>query len=675
MLNKVAWQTSTRAGDPQVAVPEEPIIDLVAACRVLRRRTVLIASILVLTISGAVIYLATTPPRYTASSMLIFDVRKIEPFQNQGYLNVAADSAYVDSQVEVLKSENIARSVVRNLNLLSDPEFAPPEGGLLDTMRGFILNFLSDPQFAPPEGGLLDTVRGFTQRIFTAVLGTSNVSKESDRLGRVVRILQRNLTIKRIGLTYVISIDYRWPDPNKAAWISNAVAEAYFVGELDSKYHAARRANTWLQDRISELKTLTENTERAVAEYKAKNNGDDTGAPHLNEQQLVDLSSQRRVVLKGLESSTQTYRALHETLLKRVIEFTQQQSFPATEARVVSEASPPLEKSDPKPLIVLGVASLLGLVGGIGAAFAREYLDNSLRSPGQVEKEIGIDCLGVLPTISPVQAVAEELRQRWWLPKWHQDSGNGSDSGNSPVAPLCDQREGHKPREQAQAAGADRIISTAVGRYRFVVGEPFSSFAETIRSLSVAAEIAGPGARTKVIGVTSAMPREGKSLVAANLSEMITVSGNKTLLIDGDPRNLGLTQQLAPEAKAGLMQAVAGQATVEDLLWRDPKTNLEFLPMTGHHIGIVSSTAMQHLLDSVRDRYDYVILDLPPITLFADVKAASHLIDYFILVIEWGRTSEQAVTGALNTAPLVVEKLLGAVLNKADPTALKRLEP
>ena len=83
---------------------------------------------------------------------------------------------------------------------------------------------------------------------------------------------------------------------------------------------------------------------------------------------------------------------------------------------------------------------------------------------------------------------------------------------------------------------------------------------------------------------------------------------------------------------------------------------------------------MQHLLDSVRDRYDYVILDLPPITLFADVKAASHLIDYFILVIEWGRTSEQAVTGALNTAPLVVEKLLGAVLNKADPTELKRME-
>src|SRR5713101_6190227 len=111
MLNKVAWPKSTRAGDPRVANPEEPIIDLVEAFRGLRRQKVLIAGILVLAISGAVIYIATTPPRYTASSMLLFDVRKIEPFQQQGYPN-AADSAYVDSQVEVLRSESIARSVV-----------------------------------------------------------------------------------------------------------------------------------------------------------------------------------------------------------------------------------------------------------------------------------------------------------------------------------------------------------------------------------------------------------------------------------------------------------------------------------------------------------------------------------------------------------------------------------
>jgi succinoglycan biosynthesis transport protein ExoP len=479
-------------------------------------------------------------------------------------------------------------------------------------------------------------------------------------------------------LTYVISVDYRSLSPSKAARISTAVTEAYIVGQLESKHQAARGANAWLQDRISELKTQAENTERAVAEYKAKNNAVDTGASLLNDQQRSDLSSQRRVVLKDLESSAQTYRALQETLLQRVAEFTQQQSFPASDARVVSTASQPLEKSDPKGLVVLGLASLLGLVGGLGAAFAREHLDNGLRSSGQVEKRIGIDCLGILPTIRPKQAAADKRRRRWWLPRRH-NSGNSSDLGNSPVTPLGAQRDWHNPREQQPATG-DRIISTAVGRYRFVVDEPLSRFAETIRSLNVAADIVGPGGHTKIIGVTSALPQEGKSVVAANLSEMIALSGGNALLIDGDPQNRGLTRQLAPKAKAGLIHAIAGRTAVDGLVWRDPSTNLDFLPVgpptgMGHPIGIVSPAAMQKLLESMRDRYDYIILDLPAIAPpVADVKVGSHMIDYFILVIEWGRTSREAVIEALNTAPLILEKLLGAVLNKADSTALKRPE-
>ena len=623
-MNKVAWQKTTRAGDPQVAGAEEPLIDLGEAFRVLRRRRVLVASILALAVSGAVVYLAMTPARYIASSMLLFDVRKNEPFQQQGYPNAAADSAFVDSEVEVLKSENLARSVVRTLSLQSDPEFAPSTG------------------FAA-------AIQGFIEGIVEAVLGTSRTSTESDQFGRVVRLFQKNLTIKRTGLTYVVSIDYRSLDPDKAARISNAAAEAYLVGELESKYQAARRANIWLQDRINELKAQADKTERAVAEYKAKNNVDTSGL-RPNEQQLVDASSERRIILKDLESSAQTYRALHEALVRRVTEFTQQQSFPAAEARVVSPASPPLEKSEPKALIVLGVASILGLVGGFGAAFAREYLDRTFRSSKQVEREVGVECLGILPAIAPA---------RWRLPKWHRDVASG-----------------------------ERTISASMERHRFVVGEPLSRFAETIRDLKVAADTADLHRSNKVIGITSARRHEGKSLLSANLSEMIALSGCKVLLIDCELRNGGLTGQFAPKAKGGLLEAVAGRAAVNDFIWRDPITNLHFLPAvklaeerdqnTREQLSPaarfqrtqLTPMGLKALLESVQDSYDYVILDLPPV---ADVKAISHLIDAFILVIEFGRTSRQAVIDALNAAPTVCEKLLGAVLNKADPNELRRL--
>lgn len=625
MLNKVAWKNTTGADDPQVASAEGPLIDLAEAFRVLRRRRILVASILAVAVFGAGVYLAMTPARYTASSMLLFDVRKIEPFQQQGYPNAAADSAFVDSQVEVLKSENLARSVVRTLSLQSDPEFAPSGG------------------FA---------IQGLIEGIVQAVLGTSQTSKESDQFARVVRMFQKNLTIKRTGLTYVVSIDYRSLDPNKAARISNAAAEAYLVGELESKYQSARRANVWLEDRINELKAQAAKAERAVAEYKAKNDVD-TSESRLNEQQLADASSQRRVLLKDLESSAQTYRALHEALLQRVTQFTQQQSFPAAEARVVSQASPPLEKSDPKALIALGVASVLGLVGGFGAAFAREYFDRTFRSSKQIEREVGVECLGILPAIAPA---------RWRLPKLRQD-----------------------------VASDERIIPASMERHRLVVREPLSRFAETIRDLKVAADTADLHRPNKVIGITSARPHEGKSLVAANLSEMIALSGCKILLIDCELRNGGLTGQFAPKARGGLLEVVAGRAAVNDFIWRDTITNLHFLPAVKPAGGRDQNTkeqlspaalfqrtqltpmGLKALLESVQDSYDYVILDLPPITPVADVKAISHLVDAFILVIEFGRTPQQAVIDALNAAPTVREKLLGTVLNKADPNELRRL--
>lgn len=619
MLNKSCWQTSTNSNDARAADHDEPAVDLAEAFRGLRRHKALIAGVLGLAILGAVIYIATTPPRFTASSLMLFDARKIEPFQQQWTSNVTADSAFVDSQVEVLRSENIARSVIKQLDLESDAELAPQASAL--------------------------------SQIFEAVLGPSEHSGQSDHLGRIVHIFRKNLTINRIGLTYVVRIEYRSLDPNKAARISNAVAEAYIAGELESKSQAARRANVWLQDRISELRKLAESTERTVLEYKARNSAVATTAPPLTDQQVAELASQRRVVLQDLESSVRTYRALHEQLLQRIAEFTQQQSFPATEARVVSPASPPLEKSEPKTIRILGVASLLGLVGGLGAASAREYLDGSLRSSRQVQKEIGIDCLGLLPTIALTR---RQLRQM------------------------------QKSRQPAQSG--DRVMSPSIGIHRFVVGAPLSRFAETIRSLQVVADSIDCGRPNRVIGVTSTRSGEGKSLVAANLSEMIALSGRRVLLIDCELRNGGLTGQCAPQAKAGLLEVIAGRAFAKDLTWRDPDTGLDFLPavkppakpdsVSGNELSPavlvqgaqLTKVGLRTLLQSVEGDYDYLILDLPPITPVPHVKAMSELIDAFILIIEFGRTSRRAVIDALKTTPPVFGKLLGVVLNKADRT-------
>jgi succinoglycan biosynthesis transport protein ExoP len=604
MLEKTAWQPSTTAGDPRTATSKDQYIDPVGVLGVLRRRWAVIASMLALAIAVAATYVATTLQRYTASSLLLFDVRATEPFQQRGYPSAAADTAYVDSQVEVLKSEAIARSVVRNLKLQSDPEFISRTGGSL----------------------------GMIRKISNAIVGSGTEPNEE---GRAVAAFQANLTIKRIGSTHVIQIDYRSLDATKAARISNAVNEAYLADQHASKYRFSYDIDVWLRDRLDKLKAQAQNSERAVAEYKVKNNVVGADAPLLNEQQLADLSSGRRVLLKDLESSAQSYRMLYEAFLQRVTEFTNQQSFPMNEARIVSEASPMLVKNDPKPVLVLGAASLLGLIGGLALAFVRESLDRSFRSSEQVEKELSTECLGVLPTIGPA----------------HTE------------------------------------------KHRFVVREPFSHFAETIRSLKVAADIAGLHRPNKVIGVTSARPNEGKTLLAANLSEMMALSGCKVLLIDCDLRNVGMTALFMPAAKAGVTEVIAGQAAFRDVIWRDSSTNLNFLPAVKAvvyrdptagrvlspaalcQLTQLNSVGLRTLLQSIQDPYDYVILDLTSVTPMADVKAISHLIDSFIVVIELGRTSQEAVIDALDSVPPMSEKLLGVVLNQHQQSRLKRGGP
>jgi capsular exopolysaccharide synthesis family protein len=609
-------KTADRTERVQAAGFNEPVIDLIAAIGVLRRQRRLIICVLVLTIGAALVYLITAPSRYTGHAMLFFDVHSSDGLQQPVSVNASADSAYVDSQVEVLTSDDIARSVIKKLELDRDDEFLTP---------------------AHP---ILSAVLGFPSKLIDAVIGNDDgAGTARDPLGPLIQFFKSNLTVKRVGLTYVVDVNYRSTDRVKAANISNAVVDAYIVAQLDSKYQAARQAGSWLGDRVKELQAQAQNAETAVAAYKAQNDIADTGRA-LTEPELAKLSAQRRAALKDLESKAQTYRMLHEAFVQKA---TQQQSLPSSEARVVSKAFPPVEKSDPKTLLILAAALLIGTVGGIAAAFAREHLNAVFVSPDQVRKELGTHCLAVFPVVPAL-------------------------SGK--------QRRKLLPATAARSAES-RIISRDLKGYTRAVDEPFSLWSEALRFL--AADIVGMSRRAPVIGIGSALAGEGKTMTAANLAEVIADSGRKVLLVDCDLRNPGLTRRLTPNARRGLLDALSG-AALEDLVWCDPATGMHLLPApplsahATHPSGALSSAAMQKLLESARAAYQLVILDFPPIVQVADVKAASHLIDSFILVIEWGRTPQSTVLDALDTAPLVADKLIGAVLNKANLSVLAKLE-
>src|SRR5215813_8201506 len=699
-----------------------------------RRQFPVILFVLLLTLAIVAVFLFTTPPRYTAQAKLIIDSRKVQLFQQQSVLGeIPVESATVESQIEILKSENIALSVIKDLHLIEDPEFVESTGGVISTVMGLIPNF-----FAPPNGS----------------------KSEAELTRRALGVFQGQLTANRAGQTYVINVGFVSLDPTRAAQVANAVADAYIVDQLEAKYETTRRAGAWLQDRLQELRRQASTAEHAVVDYKTKNNIVDTGGTGgrlMSEQQLAELNTtlvqaraqttehkarldrideiireeegsgeklattpavsdvlqnavitplrqryldyaareadysnryghnhlavvnlrnqmreirksildelkriaetyksdyeitkaredslrrsldqivaesqttnQAQIVLRQLESAAKSYRSLYDNFLQRYMESVQQQSFPITEARVITRASSPPSPSSPRTLYILAIASFGGAVLGLGVALFRDISERVFRNGMQVETTLLTNCIAMVPKFDCTKSIVRDRQ-------------------NLPCA---------------------------------TVDMPLSRFTEAIRSIKVAADLSAAGKASKVIGFTSSLPNEGKSTVAANVAQLVAHAGARTILVDGDLRNPWLSQVLARTAKIGSLDVISGQASLDEAVWNDPITNVAFLPAVSRfHLQysneILGSDEMKKLFDELRRRYEWVVVDFSPLAPVVDVRSTTHLVDSYVLVIEWGRTKIEAVEHALHSAKGVYENLLGVVLNKVDARQLRKYD-
>ncbi|UPJ78948.1 polysaccharide biosynthesis tyrosine autokinase [Bradyrhizobium sp. 183] len=711
-----------------------PTQTLTSYVDIIRRQFPTIVAIVSACVILALLYLFTAAPQFTSTAAMVIDTRKVQLFQQQSVLgDIAVDSATIETQVEILKSENISLAVIRDLHLIDDPEFTGGGGGVLGSILGFVGGLFSD----------------------------GHASSEFELTRKALERFATNRTIKRLGLTYVMEIGYTSKDPSKAAKIANAIADAYIVDQLEAKYQATRRASVWLQDRIKELRTQASAAQKSVVDFKTANNIVDTGGRLMTEQQLAEVNSQlimahastaeakarldrindilkqdipdanvadalkndtivklrgqyvdmaskesiwamkygsdhlaavnlrrqmaeikkniidelkriqesyksdydiavtreesikgslanvvsesqltnqAQVQLRELESNAQSYQAMYDNFLQRYMESVQQQSFPITEARVISSATTPLKKSSPKTTLVLGAGLLGGLMLAFGVALAREFTDKVFRTTGQVEEQLGANCIAILPALnSSVPAVS--------LPrKFSRKKGN-------PEPDLL----------------------------RYVVDNPLSRFSEAVRSLKVAVDLNSIVRENRVLAVTSTLPNEGKSTLSTNLAQLIAHGGARVILVDADLRNPSLSRALLPDAKAGLVDVVAQKAQLDDVVSIDPQTSLAVLPagITSkllHTNEVLASKPMRDLIALLRSKYDYVVIDMPPMAPVVDVRVTSPFVDSYVFVVEWGKTKIDVVRHNLRNAPEIQDKLLGVVLNKADTKALARYE-
>ena len=276
----------------------------------------------------------------------------------------------MDSQVVIVHSEKIALSVVHKLDLTKDPEFVGLGRGLVGTVMRSI-----------------------------SLLTSSGPDTEFSLTRRALERLDRRLTVKRAGLTYTISIQYKSASPERAAEIANAVAHAYIADQMEAAYETARATAEWLEGRVDVLRG------------KALGNPEGDRVPNRKATQLS--TSQAQSELRELEISAQVYRRLYDTFIQRHLEAVEQQSFPVTQARVMTIASPPLRTSSPKTFLVLAISMAGGIFLGVGVALLRDASDQTFRTRDKVLAELHADCIGIIPAAKAASSQeARHIRSR-----------------------------------------------------------------------------------------------------------------------------------------------------------------------------------------------------------------------------------------------------------------------
>lgn len=228
-----------------------------------------------------------------------------------------------------------------------------------------------------------------------------------------------------------------------------------------------------------------------------------------------------------------------------------------------------------------------------------------------------------------------------------------------------------EPRPDAEpAAGSAPLDTKKIDPALVTIHDRFSSVAEQYRSLRARLFNMNPEKRRQVIVITSSLPQEGKSVTTVNLGMALAESGETaTVLVDADFRRASIARMLSLKPRPGLAELIRGEAELADVLQRTHLPNLKVVSAGGcegkDYGALVGSAATETVFDQLRERFDYALVDTPPVNTVSDVSMLAPHCDGAMLVVEMGRTAEPTAQEAVRTLQTTGVKMLGCVLSRA----------
>ncbi len=374
---------------------------------------------------------------------------------------------------------------------------------------------------------------------------------------------------------------------------------------LESDYREAQQRESLLTEALDEQKAETNHMAEKLVEYNI------------------------------LKREAEANKTLYEGLMTKLKETAISQGLRSSNIRVVDPAMIPSTPARPAKGRNMALAFLVGLVGGIGLALLREYLDNTVKTPDDIETLARLPSLAVVPQFTGSNGHA---RKRGLL--------------QGPAA------NGHEMRTQLAAQHL-----------------PKSQMSESFRALRTSILLSLADHPPQVILVTSALPREGKTTAAANLSVTLAQLGDSTVIVDADLRKPGIRRllNLADGKYAGLSSYLAGVSTLDLVCVPHPTiANLVVIPtgpLPPNPADLLSSHKLADGIAELRTKFKFIVIDSPPIMAATDAVILSVQADGVLLVVRSGETPKAAFTRTRDLLNSVKCRILGVVLNAVDSSA------
>jgi capsular exopolysaccharide synthesis family protein len=356
------------------------------------------------------------------------------------------------------------------------------------------------------------------------------------------------------------------------------------------------------------------------------------------QEQSANAQAQKMVKYNILKREAETNKQLYDSLLEKLKEAGLSAGMRSNNFRVVDPAMVPPTPARPRKGRDITLAFIVGLVGGIGLAFFREYLDNTVKTPDDVETLTHLPSLAIVPSLSGGNGHFHSSRM---LKSGQKGNGRG---GAHPVALISHE-------------------------------QPQSQIAEAFRALRTSLLLSRADQPPQVILVTSALPKEGKTTATVNLAVTLAQLGDRTLLIDSDLRKPGIAKLLGMSGslRTGLSSYLAGACDLDGCTYPCPGVpELSVIPsgpIPPNPADLLSSQRLVDVIEELRGKYKFVVIDSPPIMLATDAAILSTWADGVLLVVRSGETPKGAFSRAQELLSSVKCRLLGVILNAVNTSA------